>query len=318
MFALAWLVLLHLHTDVVTSGYEDCRELSHIKGNTFSLFATIHAINRIKQKHEYHVDYVLASGTLLAFERNAPIFPWDSDADIFLIFADNLNDTELARFASALKLAIDEVLGADNNAVVDWHEEAAYRYFGVHALDGLAGWLDAFVLFWDDDKRRLRAYNQFTGIFNSYQPESMIFPIRYNEQWPVYNFPVNVPNKHQAILAADYGYLYKTPNVESWRLQCRNVNSSLLREWMRALHVDVSHIDDSALNEWMNGIHPVLHVWVLILRHLAAAKLFIAIVLLCMLVGFAVNRIHKSRRGLCKEMRARDRMYFYEYLIKIL
>ena len=182
----------------VATMFFDCKSEQYIKATTYSLFGTIAAFKKMKSEDpDLHFEYVLSAGTALAFERNTPIFPWDSDSDIYLIFEDNLNDDQLAAFYNRLELELKQILGAElwmkwrTDERWDWFL-TPFHFFQVKAGYREGGWLDVFICFHDSSKTKLR-----TGFFGGgplwhWQDESLVFPIQKNQEWAVYGVEVDI------------------------------------------------------------------------------------------------------------------------------
>eukprot|EP00484_Ammonia_sp_Unknown_P022354 CAMPEP_0197044732 /NCGR_PEP_ID=MMETSP1384-20130603/20723_1 /TAXON_ID=29189 /ORGANISM="Ammonia sp." /LENGTH=289 /DNA_ID=CAMNT_0042476241 /DNA_START=31 /DNA_END=897 /DNA_ORIENTATION=- len=223
-------------------GAGECKSDNYMKGVVFSLFGTIHALNHMKQQNLYQLDWVLASGTLLALRRNSPIFPWDSDADLLLIFQDDLNQTQLVDFLSVLSKQIEVVLGNRSRAFSAWtfpkaDEKIVHHSFFVRALNDSEGWTDVFILFHDESKQRLKAYQPHLRTLTRWQNKSLIFPIRHNVRWQHYDdMKVNVVHHTETYLEMAYGANWRVPNVGRSRMSCRNVNASIVREWMHEIN----------------------------------------------------------------------------------
>lgn len=75
----------------------------------YALFGSTQALDKMVKEQKYKLQHALCRGTALAFERKQQIMPWDSDADIFLIFEKNLSFEELEKFKQDLKQTVDEM-----------------------------------------------------------------------------------------------------------------------------------------------------------------------------------------------------------------
>jgi len=219
-----------------------CPEYTHAKGIVFSLFGTIKALNKMKQEGLYDLDYMLGFGTLLAFERNSTILPWDRDSDLILIFKPDLNQTELQQFAIVLEQQVNAVLNT-TGATLKWvfkdmHPGIMYHSLWVRGLEGSTGCVDIFIFFHSEIEGKLVSWHKTRGapppnFFN----ESLIVPVQYNLPWAAYDdFKVNIPAQDKGFMEKCYGADWRIPDVSQKRLDCPKPSQSLLRKWMKRIN----------------------------------------------------------------------------------
>ena len=77
----------------------DCQTVKAQKDVALALFSTIATLAELQaSNYPYKFDYALTGGGLLALMRSSPLLAWDSDTDMFLIFKQNMRQSQLEQF----------------------------------------------------------------------------------------------------------------------------------------------------------------------------------------------------------------------------
>lgn len=136
-----------------------CTPPQYIKGITYSLFGTISAFNKLQATSHWKFQYALCAGTEIALKRNVKIFPWDKDADLFVVFENPLTEVEAEHFRLDLMRELQNIVGVQTKPCSWWNRASPFLRFWhsirnlrsrhtihVEALSESDGYLDIFIL----------------------------------------------------------------------------------------------------------------------------------------------------------------------------